>query len=54
MLPLHCSIIADKGFNIFDEFAARNLHFTLIPGRRGTTQMAPADVSKTRNIANVS
>ena len=37
MLPLHCSIIADQGFNLFDEFAARNLYFILILGQRGTT-----------------
>lgn len=53
MLSMHCSIIADEGFNLFDECAARSLYFILIPGRRGTTQMAPANVSKTINIAKV-
>ena len=54
MLPKHCSIMADKGFNLNDECAARSLYFIVPPGRRGTTQMAPADVSKTSNIAKVS
>ena len=53
MLPKHCSIMADKGFNLNDKCAARSLYFIVPPGRRGTTQMAPADVSKTSNIAKV-
>ena len=53
MLSMHCSIIADKGFNLLDECAARSLYVILIPGRRGTTQMAAADVSKIINITKV-
>ena len=45
--------MAYKGLNLFDEYTVRSLYFTVPLGRRGTTQMAPADVSKTSNIAEV-
>ena len=53
MLPEHCSIMPDKGFNLFDECDARSFYFIVPPGRRGTAQMAPDDISKTSNIAKV-
>ena len=53
MLPKYCSIMADKGFNLNDECAARSLYFIVPPGRPGTSQMASADVSKRSNIAKV-
>ena len=45
--------MAYKGLNLFDEYTVRSLYFIVPLGRRGTTQMAPADVSKTSNIAKV-
>lgn len=45
--------MADKGFNLFDECAARCLYFLVPPGRRGASQMTPAEVSKTSSIAKV-
>ena len=38
--------MADKGFNLFDECAARCLHFKVPPGRRGASRMAPAEINK--------
>ena len=48
-----CSIIVDKGFNLFDQCAGRNITFIVPPGKRGVSQMTPAEVSKTSAIAKV-
>ena len=32
-LPSYCSIMADKGFNLFDEGTARNIHFIIYTPR---------------------
>ena len=45
--------MVDKGFNLFDECAARCLHFTVPPERRGESQMTPAEINKTSAIAKV-
>ena len=52
-LPSYSSIMADKGFNLFDECTARNIHFIVPPGRRGASQMTPSEVNKTSAIAKV-
>lgn len=46
-------IMADKGFNIRDECAARNIELYLPPGKKGQAQMTSADVAKTKKIANL-
>ena len=48
-----CSIMADKGFNLFDECAGRNITFIVPPGKRGASQMTPAEANKTSAIAKV-
>ena len=53
MLPMYSNKMADKGFNIFDECAAQCLHFTVLPSRRGASQMTPAAINKTSAIAKV-
>ena len=45
--------MADKGFNLFDECAGRCLHFIVPPGRRGVSQMTPAEINKTSAIAKL-
>ena len=45
--------MADKRFNLFDECSARCQHFTVPPGRRGASQMIPAEINKTSAIAEV-
>ena len=45
--------MANKGFNLFDECTARNIHFIVPPGIRGASQMTPSEVSKTSAIAKV-
>ena len=45
--------MADKVFNLIDECTARNIYFEAPPGKRGTTQLTPAQLSKTRSIAKV-
>jgi len=62
-LTLHCGfldivepydeIMADKGFNISRECAERNIYLRVPPGKRGASQMAPADLSHTKIVANV-
>ena len=52
-LDLFTTIMADKGFNLIDECTARNIYFEVPPGKRGATQMAPAQLSKTSSTAKV-
>ena len=39
ILPRYSNIMADKVFNLFDECAARCLHFTVPPSRRGASEL---------------
>ena len=45
--------MADKGLNIVDDCAAHYIHFIAPPGRRGATQMIPANVKKISSTAKV-
>ena len=38
--------MVDEGVNIIDDCAACCIHFIVPPGRRGATQMIPANVNK--------
>ena len=53
LLPAYSRVMADKGFNIADECAARHLYFTVPPGKRGCSQMTPSEVKKTSDIAKL-
>jgi len=53
LLPQYSTLMADKGFNLYDECAARALYFCVPPGKRGASQMTPAEVKKTGDIAKV-
>ena len=52
-VPPYSRIMADEGFNIATECAARSIYFTVPPGKRGTSQMTPRDVEKTSDIAKL-
>ena len=52
-IPQVTTIMADKDFNLIDECTARNIYFEVPPGKRGITQMTPAQLSKTSSIAKV-
>ena len=45
--------MADKGFNLVDECAGRNITVIVPPGKRGASQMTHAEVSNTSAIAKV-
>ena len=45
--------MTDKRFNLFNECTAPLLHFTVLLGRRGASQMTPAGINKTGAIAKV-
>ena len=51
-VPYHSMIMADKGFNISNECALRNLRLYAPPGKRGHSQMTSINVQKTKEIAN--
>ena len=53
IVPPHTRIMADKGFNIFQECAAKSIYLTVPPGKRGTSQMTPSEVKKTSQIAKL-
>lgn len=42
LIPMYSMVMADKGFNIKEECASRQLSLYVPPGRRGTSQM-PSD-----------
>ena len=46
-------LLADRGFNIADECAARNVFLSVPPGKCGATQFTPKDVRNTSDIARV-
>ena len=43
--------MADKGFNLFDEHTAINIHFIVPPGRRDASQITSSEINKTSAIA---
>ena len=51
--PRYSYIMADKGFSIQDDCAARNVGLYIPPGKRGAHQMLPAEIKKTKRIANL-
>ena len=53
LLEPYDMIMADKGFNISDELAARSVSLHIPPGKRGTAQMLLPNVTKTKRIANI-
>ena len=52
LVPMYSTIMADKGFNIKQECLNRNINLYVPPGKRGTYQMLPHEVRKTKKIAN--
>ena len=52
-VPPYMRVIADKGFNIADDCAARHIFLSVPPGKRGAAQFMPKDVTKTCKIAKV-
>ena len=52
-IPQFTTIMTNKGFNLIDECSARNIYFEVPPGKRGISQMIPAQLSKTSSIAKV-
>ena len=53
MVPFNKMVMADKGFNISNECAERNITLYVPPGKRGHSQMSSAYVEKTKRIANL-
>ena len=49
---MYSTIMADKGFNIEDECLSYDLSLYVPPGKRGTYQMVPSELIKTKKIAN--
>ena len=49
---MYSTIMADKGFNIEDECLWYDLSLYVPPGKRGTYQMVPSELIKTKKIAN--
>ena len=43
----------DKGLNLFDKCAGRNITVIAPPAKRGASQMTPVEVSKTSAITKV-
>ena len=46
-------VLADRGFPIREEMLVKQAELVLPPAAKGTTQMASADVRKTKTVANV-
>ena len=52
-VPPYSQIMYDKGFNLSDECASHFITVSVPPGRRGSAQMTPAEIVKTKKIANM-
>ncbi|XP_065665774.1 uncharacterized protein LOC136087229 [Hydra vulgaris] len=52
-VPSHSRIMADKGFSIGNECSSSSIYFTVPPGRRGISQMPPAELIKTTEVAKL-
>lgn len=52
-VPPYSQIMYDKGFNLGEECASRFITVSVPPGRRGSAQMTPAEIVKTKKIANM-
>lgn len=52
-VPAYSRIMYDKGFNLTEECAQRMINVSVPPGRRGSAQMTPAELKKTKEIANL-
>ena len=50
LIPAHNMIMADKGFNILDECAARSFYLKVPPGKRGMSQTLPPEMASTQDI----
>ena len=53
LMPSHSMLMADKGFNLETECAARSITLSVPPGKRGKTQLSTDAVRKTKRIANL-
>ena len=53
MVPPYSQLMFDKGFNILEECTQRFLSVAVPPGRKGAAQMTPAEIVKTKRIANM-
>ena len=49
-LPMYSTIMADKSFNIENECLSYNLSLYIPPGKRGTYQMVPSELIKTKKL----
>lgn len=52
-VPMYSRIMYDKGFKLHEECSQRLLYYTVPPGRKGAAQMTPAEIKKTKHIANL-
>ena len=43
----------DKGFKLHEECSQRFISYMVPPGRNGAAQMSPAEIRKTKHIANL-
>ena len=52
-VPKYSRIMYDKGFKLHEECSQRFIYYCMPPGRKGAAQMTPAEVKKTKEIANL-
>lgn len=53
LVPSYSQIMYDKGFNLTKECESRFISIAVPPGKRGSAQMTPAEIRKTKRIANL-
>ena len=51
MMEPYIELMVDKGFNISNECVAKRIYVVVPPGKRGSSQMLPSEVTKTNKIA---
>ena len=51
MMEPYTQLMVDKGFNISSKCAAKRIYIVVPPGKRGSSQILPSEVTKTNKIA---
>ena len=50
MMEAYTELMMDKGFIISNDCAAKRIYVVVQPGKRGSSQMLPSEVTKTNKI----
>ena len=50
MMKTYTELMVNKGFNISNDRAAKTIYVVSTPGKRGSSQMVPSEITKANKI----